>query len=52
MRFRGDVHEAVGNRSADFSKLLWKGEGSTFKTAVEAKFLSDPLGDGQGKKNF
>ena len=25
MRFRGDVPEAVGNRSADFSKLLWKG---------------------------
>ena len=30
MRFRGDVQEAVGNRSADFSKLLWKGTGSSF----------------------
>jgi len=37
MRFRGDVPEAVGNRSADFSKLLWKGEGSSFQIAVEAR---------------
>jgi predicted ATPase len=37
MRFRGDVHEAVTNRSGDFSKLLWKGEGSSFQIAVEAK---------------
>ena len=37
MRFRGDVREAVGQRSADFSKLLWKGEGSSFQIALEAK---------------
>lgn len=37
MRFRGDVVETVGNRSAAFSELLWKGEGSAFQIAVEAK---------------
>ena len=37
MRFRGDVIETVGIRSADFSKLLWKGEGSSFQIAAEAR---------------
>ena len=36
MRFRGDVPEVVRKRSADFTKLLWKGEGSSFEIAVEA----------------
>jgi recombinational DNA repair ATPase RecF len=33
MRFRGDVPEAVQKRSADFTKLLWKVEGSSFQIA-------------------
>ena len=37
MRFRGDVPEVVRKRSADFTKLLWKGEGSAFQIAVEAR---------------
>ena len=37
MRLRGDVIETTSIRSADFSKLLWKGEGSSFQIAVEAK---------------
>jgi predicted ATPase len=37
MRFRGDIPEAIGNRSAHFSKLLWKEEGSSFQIAVEAE---------------
>jgi predicted ATPase len=41
MRFRGDVPEAVRGRSADFSKLLWKGEGSSFQVAVEALIPDD-----------
>lgn len=36
MRSRGEVREVVGRRSADFSRLLWKGEGSSFQIAVEA----------------
>jgi predicted ATPase len=36
MRSRGDVPEAVHRRSADFAKLLWKGEGSSLQVAVEA----------------
>ena len=41
MRSRGDVPEAVGKRSADFSKLLWKGDGSSFQISVEAKIPED-----------
>ena len=41
MRFRGDVPEAVRGRSADFSKLLWKAEGSSFQVAVEALIPDD-----------
>ena len=41
MRFRGDIPEAVGNRSADFSKLLWKEEGSSFQIAVEAEIPNE-----------
>lgn len=41
MRSRGDVLEAVHQRSADFAKLLWKGEGSSFQIAVEAMVPSD-----------
>ena len=37
MRARGEVPEAIRRRSADFSKLLWKGQGSAFQVAVEAK---------------
>ena len=37
MRYRGDIREAVGRRSADFFKLLWKGEGTSFQIAVEAQ---------------
>lgn len=37
MRLRGDVVETTSIRSADFSKLLWKGEGSSFQIAVEAR---------------
>ncbi len=36
MRYRGDVPAAVRMRSADFTKLLWKGQGSSFQIAVEA----------------
>jgi predicted ATPase len=36
VRSRGDVLEAVHKRSADFTKLLWKSEGSSFQVAVEA----------------
>ena len=41
MRYRGDVTEAVHKRSADFTKLLWKGEGSSFQIAVEAMIPED-----------
>lgn len=41
MRFRGDVPEAVGNRSADFSKLLWKGMGPSFQIGIEAKIPAE-----------
>ena len=37
MRYRGDIQESVGRRSSDFSKLLWKGSGSSFQIAIEAK---------------
>jgi len=37
MRYRGDIQEAVGRRGADFFKLLWKGRGSSFQVALEAK---------------
>ncbi len=37
MRFRGDVAQTVGIRSADFSKLLWRGQGTSFQFAVEAE---------------
>jgi predicted ATPase len=36
MRYRGDVPAAIRMRSADFSKLLWKGQDSAFQIAVEA----------------
>jgi predicted ATPase len=41
MRFRGDVTEAIHRRSADFTKLLWKGVGSSFQIAVEAMIPLD-----------
>src|SRR3954454_16660513 len=41
MRLRGDVPEAVHGRSADFSKLLWKGEGSSFQVVIEALIPDD-----------
>ena len=41
MRLRGDVPEAVRKRSADFTKMLWKGEGSSFQLAVEARIPDD-----------
>ena len=41
MRFRGDVPEVVRARSADFTKLLWKGEGSSFQIAVEAQIPAE-----------
>jgi len=37
MKSRGVVAEALGKRSSNFSKLLWKGRGSSFLVAVEAK---------------
>jgi len=49
MRHRGDVQEAVGQRSADFSKLLWKGEGSSFEIALEAK-IPDEIREKTGVK--
>ncbi|MGH7958053.1 MAG: AAA family ATPase [Opitutaceae bacterium] len=36
MAERGDVAEAVRERSATFEKLLWRGEGESFQLAVEA----------------
>lgn len=44
MRSRGNAHEAVAHRSADFSKLLWKAEGSSFQVAVEAAIPGEILG--------
>jgi predicted ATPase len=41
MRYRGDVVAAVRMRSADFTKLLWKGQGSSFQIAVEAVIPAD-----------
>ena len=41
MRFRGDVPEAVHKRGADFTKLVWKGQGSSFQIAVEAVIPPD-----------
>ena len=41
MRLRGDVPEAVHKRGADFTKLLWKGEGSSLQLAVEAVIPHD-----------
>ena len=40
MKFR-DVREAVGQRGADFSKLLWRGQGDSFQIALEAKIPDD-----------
>lgn len=37
MRGRGDVVETVVKRSADFSKLPWKGLGRSFQLVVEAE---------------
>lgn len=37
IRNRGDVRETIRDRSANFGNLLWKGEGSSFQLAVEAK---------------
>ena len=48
MRFRGDVPEVVRKRSADFTKLLWKGEGSAFQIAVEARIPDEVHQDGLG----
>ena len=36
MRYRGDAPEAVHQRSADFTKLVWKGEGSLVQIVLEA----------------
>jgi predicted ATPase len=41
MRSRGDVPEAIHKRSADFTKLLWKEEGTSFQVAVEATIPED-----------
>ena len=41
MRSRGNVREATYKRSADFSRLLWNGEGSSFQIAVEASIPED-----------
>lgn len=53
MRSRGDVPEAVYKRSADFTKLLWKGEGSSFQIAVEARIPEDVrLRMAKAKQNY
>lgn len=41
MRSRGNVQEAVAQRGADFSKLLWKGQGHSFQIALEARIPDD-----------
>lgn len=52
MRCRGEVGRAIGERSADFSRLLWKGEGSSFQIAVEAIIPEEVrlLMDGEKRK--
>ncbi len=41
MAYGYDVQEAVAQRSVDFSKLLWLGQGYSFQIAVEAKIPDD-----------
>lgn len=41
MRNGGKVADTVLERSADFRKLLWMGEGSSFQLAVEARIPDD-----------
>lgn len=49
MKNRGDVLTTIQSRSADFRKLLWLGQGTSFEVAVEAEFpenVHKALGDG------
>jgi len=54
MKNRGDVVATIQSRSADFSKLLWLGQGTSFEVAVEAEFpknVHQALGDGNQRFN-
>lgn len=44
MRNGGKVADTVLERSADFEKLLWRGEGTSFQLAVEAKLPDEVRG--------
>ena len=53
MSSRGDVREAVGQRGADFSKLLWQGRGDSFQIALEARIPDDVHGKmGSSRQQF
>lgn len=53
MRLRGDVREAVSQRGADFSRLLWKGQGRSFEIALEARIPDDIRRKmGAGRQSF
>lgn len=43
MKNRGDVVRTLQSRSDDFARLLWRGEGSSFELAVEARIPADVL---------
>lgn len=43
MRTRGDVVEILHERSRDFEKLLWMGQGTAFQVAIEADIPGDVL---------
>jgi len=53
MNNRGDVLETVQDRSRNFEKLLWMGEGESFQLAVEAEIPSHVKGKlAQNKQRF
>lgn len=53
MRHRGDVRETVDARSANFEKLLWMGEGTSFQIAVEANIPTEVCKNlSDDKQNF